>query len=130
VNWRRAIVCLLILVAAFAPAARAACDLERLTAQLGTNGADSPVAATERGSLGATPCADGSWCRDEPTALMRQAPAPATDGSLWLPLATPAAGGAEYPFLTLRTAFLGPVARRHAVPPTERAFRRVPRLLI
>jgi hypothetical protein len=128
-SWRRAVVCLLILFAAIAPAARAACELDRLAGQLGTNGADSAITVTG-GSLGLTSGRDCSCCLDEAQGYRMQAPALATDGSLWLAPPTPPAVSAASSSLTLRTAFLGPVMRRHALPPTERVFRRVPRLLV
>lgn len=130
-RWRRAIISLLLVVAAFAPVARAACAFEHLTGHLGSNdtvSATAEVAIT--GFYAPAPSDDESCCGNEPDLFLAQAKAPTPDASFGLltPGAHVAPGADHTP--KFRAAVPGPIWPRRALAPVEPVFRRVPRLLI
>jgi hypothetical protein len=132
-KWRRAVVGVLLVVAAFAPVAGAACAFEHLAGHIGSQ---DPVSATAEVAIAwsyeptPSPCDDESCCGLEPDLFLAQAKAPTPDASfgLWTPGADMARWGRHAP--AVRAAVSGPVSRRRTPAPVEPVFRRVPRLLI
>jgi hypothetical protein len=124
-RWRRALLGALMLVLAFVPVAKAACDLEALAVQLGSAGVALKIA-----SEALSPHDDEALCCDhEPGAFVVQAKSPIADATL-LPSAAAAHLDIGDRPLYVRAELPSSIYRTHAAAPPEPVFRRVPRLLI
>jgi hypothetical protein len=120
--WRSVTACLLAALVAFAPVARAVCDLQHVaTVGTGMSGCHTDGAADTHRDAPATCCDDGSPAMTPEARVAGDASA--------------AASAAQPPaFLshafTPASAHATPIRGQHAPPPSEPAFRRVPKLLI
>lgn len=117
---------MLIALVSFAPIARAMCDIELLS---GTGHSDTYVAAVA-GVTNPDSAKRDLCCADLPDSVTERTGPAAFDNGVTpsvpaLPDLSPASS-----YLASPVAQLGDTTRRTPLPPVERAFRRVPKLLI
>jgi len=126
-SWHASLAWLLVAVVSLAPVARAACDIASLS---GAGHSDQYAAAATAG-VATADALDGDWCcADLPDSLTEHTrPAPG-DYGLVPSTPTPALVSSAPSYQVARAARPAEAARRTALPPVERVFRRAPKLLI
>jgi hypothetical protein len=125
-SWRAALGWVLAALLCIAPAAKAACDIEALSGP--GHGEERVVASTAAAHAG---LAGGDWCcADVPGSVTEHTRPMAGDGGL-VPLSpAPALAPAASWYLVISAVRADEAPLRTSLPPVERVFRRVPKLLI
>jgi hypothetical protein len=127
-KWRHALVSVLIALTAFAPIARAACDYEHVAGIVHSSGTDTHAARDEAGNP------DSSYlesCSGDNCHAISEDVRPATaDANVGPGTPTLHALSAAVASLSQHRVRLDPIRRQHPLPPSEPAFKRVPKLLI